>query len=98
MMPESEPYSIVKKNGTLRRVVDGQQNFFQILERKFEEVNYYLIQLLSGRGYFRKYLFKMGKVTQSNCIYEPSMDGLIVRNSLAFIVSTVPVLLRTSAM
>ena len=37
---------------------------------KFDEVNYYLTQLLSGHGYFCKYLFKLGKMTQPNCIYD----------------------------
>ena len=39
------------------------------------EVNYYLTQLLSGHGYVRKYLFKMGKITLPNCIYvDASID------------------------
>ena len=40
------------------------------MERKFEEVNYCLTQLLSGHGYFSKYLFKMGKMTRPTCIYD----------------------------
>ena len=44
------------------------------MERKFEEVNYYLTQLLSGRGYFCKYLFKMGKMTPPNYIYRDAFS------------------------
>ena len=40
------------------------------MEMKFGEVNYYLTQLLSGRGYFCKYLFELEKMTRLNCIYE----------------------------
>ena len=43
--------------------------------RKFGEVNYYLIQLLSWHGYFCKYLYKMGKMMRPNCIYgDASID------------------------
>lgn len=34
------------------------------------EVNYYLTQMLSGHGYFRKYLHKMGKCSTPYCLYE----------------------------
>ena len=45
------------------------------MERKFGEVNYYLTLLLSGRGYFCKYLYKMGKMTRPNWIYgDASID------------------------
>ena len=40
--------------------------------RKFGEVNYYLTQLLSGHGYFCKYLHRMGKMTEPGCIYGDS--------------------------
>ena len=40
------------------------------IERKFVKDNYYLTQLLSEVGYFYKYLFKLGKMTQINCIYD----------------------------
>ena len=40
------------------------------MERKFGAVNCYLTQLLSGHDYFCKYLFKMGKITRPNCIYD----------------------------
>jgi len=39
------------------------------MEREYGEVNYYLTQLLSGHGYFRKYLFRMGKTGSTCCIY-----------------------------
>ena len=39
------------------------------MERKFREVNSYLTELLSGYGYFCKYLFKIGKMTRLNCIF-----------------------------
>lgn len=35
--------------------------------RKHGEVNFYLTQFLTGHGYFRKYLFKMGKVNNPAC-------------------------------
>ncbi|KAL7724879.1 hypothetical protein ACLKA6_016343 [Drosophila palustris] len=38
-------------------------------ERGHAEVNYYLTQLLSGHGYFRKYLFRAGKTEGCGCIY-----------------------------
>lgn len=40
------------------------------LNRKFGEVNYYLTQMMTGHGYFRKYLFKMGKCDSPFCLYE----------------------------
>ena len=39
------------------------------MERKFEEVNYYMTQLLPEESYLCKYLFRMGKMTRQNCIY-----------------------------
>lgn len=39
------------------------------LERKHGEVNYYLTQLLTGHGYFRRYLHRMGKCRDARCIY-----------------------------
>lgn len=38
--------------------------------RKYGEVNYYLTQMLSGHGYFRKYLYRMNKCSSPYCIYE----------------------------
>lgn len=37
--------------------------------RPHGEVDYYLTQLLSGHGYFRTYLKKIGKADSENCIY-----------------------------
>jgi len=37
------------------------------IERKHGEINFYLTQFLTGHGYFRKYLFKMGKVNDPAC-------------------------------
>lgn len=45
-------------------------NIKEWIERKHGEVNYYLTQLLSGHGYFQKYLHKMGKTSSPMCIYE----------------------------
>lgn len=39
------------------------------VERRHGEVDYYFTQLLSGHGYFRAYLHKMGKVGSAECIY-----------------------------
>lgn len=40
------------------------------LNRKSGEVNYYLTQMISGHGYFRKYLCKVGKCDTPYCLYE----------------------------
>ncbi|CAK9823295.1 hypothetical protein ANTRET_LOCUS1665 [Anthophora retusa] len=37
--------------------------------RKHGEVNYYFTQFLSGHGYFKKYLFRMGKTASPLCGY-----------------------------
>lgn len=37
--------------------------------REHGEINYFLTQLLSGHGYFLKYLYRMGKVDTDICIY-----------------------------
>ena len=42
--------------------------------RNFGEVNYYLTQFISGHGYFRKYLYRMGKATSPSCIYGDSNE------------------------
>lgn len=39
------------------------------MDRKFGEVDFYLTQFLSGHGYFRHYLWKMGKVRTPECKY-----------------------------
>lgn len=39
------------------------------VNRGHGEVNYYLTQFLSGHGYFRKYLFRMGKARNPACQY-----------------------------
>lgn len=38
-------------------------------ERNFGEVNFYLTQFLTGHGYFRSYLFHMGRVQTAECKY-----------------------------
>ena len=38
--------------------------------KKFGKVNYYVTQLLSGHGCFKKYLHRMGKTAFSYCLYE----------------------------
>lgn len=42
------------------------------VRRIFGDVDYYLTQILSGHGYFRKYLHTMGKCNSPFCIYEES--------------------------
>ena len=37
--------------------------------RGFGEVNFYLTQFLSGHGYFRRYLYRMGRLTDPICRY-----------------------------
>lgn len=39
------------------------------MEDNKEETNYYLSQILSPHGYFRKYLHTVGKVGNPECIY-----------------------------
>lgn len=39
------------------------------LERRHGEVDYYLTQFLSGHGYFRVYLNRIGKAASVDCIY-----------------------------
>lgn len=45
--------------------------------RNHGEVNFYITQMLSGHGYFRKYLYNMGKTESPACIYgdEPLDDA-----------------------
>lgn len=43
------------------------------MERRHGEIDYYLTQFLSGHGYFRKYLNKMGKATSEECMYCPDI-------------------------
>ena len=47
--------------------------------RKFEEVNYYVTQMLSGRVYFRNYLHRMAKTASPYCLYE---KGVIIDDTL----------------
>ena len=42
-----------------------------LLSRTFGEVDFFLCQFLTGHGYFRKYLFRMGKVRSPQCRYCP---------------------------
>lgn len=49
-------------------------NLGEWYDRKFGEVNYYLTQLLSGHGYFREYLYRMGKTESANCLYDTDID------------------------
>lgn len=40
------------------------------VNRKHGDVNYYITQMISGHGYFRKYLYKRGKCSSPFCLYE----------------------------
>nr|AMS38369.1 hypothetical protein [Bactrocera tryoni] len=42
--------------------------------RKFGEVDFYTTQLLSGHGYFKKYLHRMGKVEEPSCLYNDATE------------------------
>lgn len=44
------------------------------MKRKHGEVDYYLTQLLTGHGYFREYLHRMGKCDSPLCIYEDGQE------------------------
>ena len=43
------------------------------VERRHGEVDYYLTMFLSGHGYFRSYLHRMGKADSPDCIYCPGV-------------------------
>lgn len=43
------------------------------IERRHGEIDYYLTQLLSGHGYFRSYLYRMGKSASMDCLYCPGV-------------------------
>jgi len=43
------------------------------LERRHGEVNYYLTQFLTGHGYFKSYLHRMGKTGSPDCTYCPGV-------------------------
>lgn len=45
-------------------------NVTRWVERNHGDVDYYVTQLLTGHGYFRKYLFRIGKTDAPSCIYE----------------------------
>ena len=62
-----EKWNTVRSGGWTAKLLPGITCY---MERKFVGVNYYLTQVLSGHGYFCKYLFKMGKMTRPNCIYD----------------------------
>lgn len=49
-------------------------NVLPWFNRGFGDVNYYLTQFLSGHGYFRKYLNRMGKANGPECIYGDSNE------------------------
>lgn len=40
-------------------------------DRQHGEIDYYLAQLLSGHGYFRSYLHRIGKSASAECLYCP---------------------------
>lgn len=42
------------------------------IDRKCGDVNYYITQMLTGHGYFRKYLCDVGKCDTPYCLYEES--------------------------
>lgn len=39
------------------------------MKRPHGEINFYLCQFLTGHGYFRAYLHKMGKIRSPQCLY-----------------------------
>ena len=41
------------------------------MSRDFGEVDFYLCQFLTGHGYFREYLHRMGKVRSPQCRFCP---------------------------
>lgn len=44
------------------------------MERGHGEIDFYLCQFMTGHGYFRKYLYKMGKVGSPQCSYCPKEE------------------------
>ena len=57
--------SCIKGRWTAKLIAEIEPWF----NRKHGEVNYYTTQMLSGHGYFQKYLYKMGKTNSPLCIY-----------------------------
>lgn len=45
-------------------------NIKEWVNRRFGEVDYFLTQMLSGHGYYRKYLYRMKKCNTPYCLYE----------------------------
>ena len=43
------------------------------VERQHGEVDFFVTQFLSGHGYYRAYLHRMGKVADSDCLYCPGI-------------------------
>ena len=77
MTPESELYNKWNTETSGRWTAKILPGITHWMERKFVEVNYYLLQLLSAHDYFYKYLSKMGKITRLNCIYgDESIDDV----------------------
>ena len=66
-----EDWSNETRGRWTRRVIDQISPW---IGRKHGEINYYLTQFLSGHGYFRSYLYRMGKVSSADCIYCPGMQ------------------------
>ncbi len=50
------------------------RNIKEWSNREHGEVDFYTTQMLSGHGYFRKYLYKMGKVEEPSCIYNDAIE------------------------
>ena len=46
--------------------------------RKFEDVNYYVTQMILGHGYFRKYMHRRGKTASFCCLYE---EGIVIEDA-----------------
>ena len=66
-------------NGTLKRVINGRLSFSQILlagwRGNLERLTIISHNCYPRHGYYCKYLFKMGKMARSNCIYcDTSID------------------------
>lgn len=48
-------------------------NIDKWINRNHGDTNYYMTQMLSGHGYFRKYLHKIGKCSTPFCLYETDL-------------------------
>ena len=65
--PKQRPWKDEYRGRCTERLIPDIKSW---LGRKFGEVNYYVIQMPSVHGYFKKYLHRMGKTASPYCLYK----------------------------